>query len=127
MIRDEQDRAADAALAEMVEALAPTAADLRPEVLAFALAMERKLRANDHKSHWRGCTLGYLRRRLRTEVRELLAALDACRRNQLVATDRERAALAGAVTDEAADVANFCMMLADVARESVGRPTEATP
>lgn len=76
-----------------------TAADLRPEVLAFALAMERKLRANDHKSHWRNCTLGYLRRRLRTEVRELMAALDAHRRTSLVA--------------DAADIANFCMMFAD--------------
>ena len=88
-----------------------TAADLRPEVLAFALAMERKLRANDHKGGWGGCTTGYLRRRLRAEVRELMKAMDAVRHAQqrLFASPEQHAA----VLDEAADVANFCLMLSD--------------
>lgn len=103
---------------------------LRPQVQAFAEAMEKKLRENDHKGGWKdvcGCTTGYLTRRLRTELRELVTEIGktnraytkygqgryGLERDQLAARkklDGQRAKLLG----EAADVANFAMMIADV-------------
>lgn len=44
---------------------------LRPEVLAFAIAMERELRANDHKGGWKGCHPIELVNHLNDEVKEL--------------------------------------------------------
>jgi len=40
---------------------------VRPEVAAFAVQMELKLRENDHKPHWRESSLSYLIARLREE------------------------------------------------------------
>lgn len=72
----------------------------RPEVEAFADAMEAKLRANDHKRGWRECNLQYLSMRLTQEREELRQAI-------------ERDATPQEILDEAADVANFAMMIAD--------------
>lgn len=72
-------------------------ADCRPEVQAFAIAMERKLRENDGKKHWRKCSPKYLRRRLAEELNELLFEADSPED----------------VTDECADIGNFAMMVAD--------------
>ena len=71
---------------------------LRPEVLAFASVMESKLRANDHKAHWRECSLDYLLTRLEQEALELREAINC----------------GDGVIGEAADVANFAMMIADI-------------
>lgn len=76
---------------------------LRAEVLWFAQAMERELQANDHKSHWSGCEVTYLLRRLRDEMGELDRALS-------------NGAPSERIISEAADVANFAMMVADNAR-----------
>jgi hypothetical protein len=57
--------------------------------------MEMRLRANDHKGGWYDCTLQYLKKRLHEEVMELRSS----RRDTRV--------------EEAADVANFAMMIAD--------------
>lgn len=73
----------------------PEAFELRPVVLKFAEVMERQLRKNDWKGHWGCCTGSYLFNRLRGEVNELARA---------PAQDR---------LAEAADVANFAMMIAD--------------
>jgi hypothetical protein len=70
--------------------------DCRPEVQAFAIAMEKKLRENDHKTHWRKCAVKYLRRRLAEELIEL----DDAEHPEDVAA-------------ECVDVANFAMMIAD--------------
>lgn len=75
---------------------------IRPEVQMFAELMEQKLRENDAKGGWDRCTRGYLLRRLATETRELRAAV------------QRRTVDPVEVAREAADVANFCMMLADV-------------
>lgn len=75
---------------------------LRPEVLRFARAMEKKLRANDHKKHWYWMGSQYLSVRLTQESRELRHAMKRGNADQIL--------------DEAADVANFAMMIADVAR-----------
>ncbi len=72
---------------------------LRPEVLAFALAMEKRLRENDHKGGWHEASDQYLLRRLYEEVIELQWALAEPQEDNVIR--------------EAADVANFSMMLAD--------------
>ncbi|MDI6872468.1 MAG: hypothetical protein QME79_14175 [Bacillota bacterium] len=81
---------------------APT---IRPEVAAFALLMEAKLRENDGKKpHWRttGETTASLVAGLLAEAAELVETIWASRM------------LPGArVHLEAADVANYAMMVAD--------------
>lgn len=74
---------------------------LRPCVQKFAQEMERKLRANDHKTHWLGSETKYLSRRLTEECSELRRAIRRGNADETLA--------------EAADVANFAMMLADKA------------
>ena len=72
----------------------------RKSVMWFARAMEKKLKANDHKGHWRHLEVGHLRRRLAQEIEELKRAIDA---NESPAR----------VLLEAADAANFAMMIAE--------------
>ncbi|NBJ13243.1 hypothetical protein [Microvirga arsenatis] len=90
----------DKLLAE-AEAAASMVSYLRPEVLAFALLMEQQLRANDHKPGWKNDAPVVLMDRLHEEAAELHEALKQ-------GDYREHIAL------EAADVANFAMMIADV-------------
>lgn len=72
----------------------------RPEVRAFADLMEAKLRENDHKPGWKRDHPADLMDRLKEELAELHDAL--------FAGDLEL------IGPEAADVANFAMMIADV-------------
>jgi hypothetical protein len=78
---------------------------VREELARFAEAMEEKLLANDHKTHWNTVSLTYLRHRLGMELEEL-----------------DRAFISGAgeeqVQGEAVDVANFAMMLYDNIRRN---------
>lgn len=74
--------------------------DCRPEVLAFALAMEERLRANDHKGGWKQERLQYLLDSAREEVEEVESAA----RSQRPMVDIAR---------ESADAANYLMMIAD--------------
>lgn len=76
-----------------------------PYVLAFAHEMERKLAANRHKGDregWVKMPQGWLLTRVLAETAELASALDA----------EDGSAR---ITSEAADLANFAMMIADVA------------
>jgi NTP pyrophosphatase (non-canonical NTP hydrolase) len=83
-------------------AAAQMRAALRPVLWSFALRMEAELRRNDHKGGWGNDAPESLLRRLRDEVRELHDAMrQGTRGNDCVAK-------------EAADVANFAMMLADL-------------
>jgi len=75
---------------------------LRPEVQAFATVMEHKLRLNDYKGGWDDCSWEYLWGKLREETREL----DNASKQKLQGNN--------AVTEEAADVANIALMLADM-------------
>lgn len=77
----------------------------RPEVRAFADAMEAKLRENDHKPGWKGDHPRDLMRRLDEEANEL---------RKLLPVGGARVTDGGGVLREAADVANFAMMIADV-------------
>ena len=74
---------------------------LRPEVQRFAEMMESKLRENDHKGGWEDDTCGSLFARMIEEGDELHEALAQIRQ------------IPEKVAGEAADVANFCLMIAD--------------
>jgi NTP pyrophosphatase (non-canonical NTP hydrolase) len=76
--------------------------ELRPQVAEFAQEMERKLRENDYKGGWDVCSMTYLVRRLSEEVAEL--------KDALINPAQEFPDIIG----EAADVANFAMMVADM-------------
>ncbi len=80
----------------------------RPEVAKFAELMERKLRANDWKGGWINDDPAMLLQRLREEVDELDRALMYSEINP-----REVDVNVNAI-DEAVDVANFALMIADV-------------
>ena len=69
-------------------------------VLEFAVIMQEKLDANDHKDHWSTMSLQYLFTRLAQETGELSRA----NKKKLHPDQIDR---------EAADVANFAMMIAD--------------
>lgn len=74
---------------------------IRPEVLAFARIMEAKLRAHDDRPGWKEDQVGALLLRAIEELDEVRDAWQTGR------SSKEMAA-------EAADVANFAMMIADV-------------
>jgi len=76
---------------------------LRPKVRRFAEYMELKLRENEHKPGWQSDPAPGLLRRLREETVELEDILEL----------KESPVLRTFVTGEAADIANFAMMLAD--------------
>lgn len=73
---------------------------LRSELAWFAERMEQKLRANDHKRHWRELEFEMLVVGLVEELDELTDAIGE--------RDTE------AIIDECVDVANRAMMLADL-------------
>ena len=84
---------------------------LRPEVRIFAAHMERKLRKNDHKAGWDNALPAEMEGRLDEEVAGLHQAVDAIRG---YGPSRVRVV---DVWEEAADVGNFAMMLAQVATD----------
>jgi NTP pyrophosphatase (non-canonical NTP hydrolase) len=103
---------------------------LRPTLLAFAQEMERVLRANDYKGGWQTCQLPWLLSRLCEEAAELVEAFTGTSGEQkrMFAAHHLRCAAReladcpplmpkrnAGVAWEAADVANFCMMIWDVA------------
>ncbi len=73
---------------------------LRAEVIAFAVAMETKLRLNDFKGGWQDMSEGDLVERIQDELQELELAV-------------VRSEPAEVVLSEAADVANIAMFIAD--------------
>jgi len=78
---------------------------LRDDLAWFANKMELVLRCNDHKSHWTNLTPQQLYTRLQQETHELAQEME-----------RYGTLDGGAwkIIKEAADVANFAMMIADV-------------
>lgn len=89
----------------------PVAVALRPVVQRFAEVMEAKLRENDHKGGWEEDSPSDLFARLMEESNELERSFEPVAGCVPVVHD---AALASKVAREAADVANFAMMIADV-------------
>ena len=92
---------------------------LRPEVLRFAENMEKKLREHDDRPGWKDNAPEALLARLRQETDELDEAI----------ASRMQTTSSSEVMDEAADVANFCMMIHDVYRisDSLLRPPTPLP
>lgn len=93
--------------------------NVRIELQRFSEIMEQKLQENDHKGHWKGCNLGYLTRRLKEEVRELeekisLYKQDIAMGGRSVGEGLGLAPTPQTIHEEAADVANFAMMIAYV-------------
>lgn len=82
-----------------------TVNDLRPEVVQFAVLMERQLRKNDFKGGWKNDSAQALWPRIFEELEELGTELNPFRPPG--AHKRENIGL------EAADVANFLMMVTD--------------
>lgn len=85
---------------------------IRPSVQRFANAMEGQLRHNDHKGGWSGQGQGWLLMRLKQEVLELELELQKVRKMRNAVTH---------VVAEAADVANFAMMIAEREEDYVFR------
>lgn len=81
----------------------------RPKVREFAIGMEAKLAKNDHKRDWADLPLPALIRRLENEVAELKMAVDY--------------ESADAVAKECHDVANFALMIGDVANRKAADGT----
>ncbi|WP_336810898.1 hypothetical protein [Bosea sp. MMO-172] len=93
--------------------------DCRPEVLSFAILMERELRANDHKGGWKGDDPDVLAVRVEEEAGELRrAAID-----WMGHVAHSEKTLRAAVAEESADVANMAMMVADTAGALPPAPT----
>jgi len=86
----------------LMKRLPATSSAIRPVVQWFAEHMECELRANDHKPGWQHDSVVSLLARTHEELTELSECLHS--------GDGER------IVSEAADVANFAMMLADVAQ-----------
>lgn len=94
---------------------------LRPEVLAFAQLMERVLQENDHKGGWKECKPDWLVGRIRGEAMELRDLVRDHRIGTAGSTHRldyrpsySSPTIRQEIAREATDVANFCMMIADV-------------
>jgi hypothetical protein len=80
---------------------------VREPVRWFAERMEQTLRANDYKGGWKHCSFKYLLHRMREELKELRLAIEAYSDEEIIIR-------------EAADVANFAMMVADNMRRKAG-------
>ncbi len=79
---------------------------VREPVAQFAREMEAQLRANAWKSGWNGCLGDYLWDRTFQEMLKLRDALKAAGNPPTIAQGKR-------ITKEAADAANFLMMIAD--------------
>jgi len=90
-----------------------TLTGIRPTVLKFAVAMERKLVENDHKGGWKDCTNVYLFRRLKTETKELKEQIKIYKKESQKPGEYTGLTSMMEIKKEAADVANFAMMIAD--------------
>jgi NTP pyrophosphatase (non-canonical NTP hydrolase) len=82
--------------------------EVRESVKWFAEQMENKLKENDKKGGWDDCNIYWLIQRIREETNELLSAVNL---------NRDLGATKENIIGEAADVANFAMMIADIARK----------
>ncbi len=101
---------------EMAERLKVDGRPIRPEVLWFAQQMERKLRENEGKGGWAACRAQWLWERMMQESRELKGLLDM--KSEQYAQRGHLHECIDDVIAEAADVANFAMMIADVAHQN---------
>ena len=85
-------------------------AEVRPEVAAFALRMEARLRDNDHKPGWKDDHPQGLTDQSMRHAAKLALAVDRLLNDGVRNLEANR----NAVPTAAADLANFAMMVADV-------------
>ena len=90
-----------------------TLAECRPQVLSFAILMEEVLRENDHKGGWEDCDLEDLSQRIWGEAFELSAAVRPFYQ-AICMGDAVSDLMQIEIGNEAADVANYAMMVADL-------------
>jgi len=94
---------------------------LRPSVAWFAAQMEMKLRKyDDEKDGWEHCTFNYLFSALKEEIAELRDAWGPFG----LCEDDTLSDLKDKVVEEAADIANYAMMIADTAARWAARQEE---
>lgn len=97
-----------ATLAAIAEARGLRVVKARAEVISFAEAMEAALAKNEHKGGWKDDGALELHQRIVEETDELRAELMKRRERPGYANNQ------ALILSEAADVANFAMMVADV-------------
>jgi len=88
----------------------------RQSVQNFAQEMERKLRDNEHKGNWLNTDLLDMLDKLTEEKQELVRAVKKHNANYYSPNQPIDKNIMQQVTDEAADVANIAMMVADIVR-----------
>lgn len=93
-----------------------TLQDVRPEVVAFAIAMEEKLRKHDDRGGWDDCHVSYLCDRAMEELQELHVALEPFIAEGGGYGYPAPYNVRESILDETVDVANFCMMIADLSK-----------
>ena len=94
---------------------------LRPSVAWFAAQMEMKLRKyDDEKDGWEHCTFNHLFSALKGEIAELRDAWGPFG----LCEDDTLSDLKDKVVEEAADIANYAMMIADTAARWAARQEE---
>ncbi len=87
---------------------------LRESVRRFAEQMELKLRENEHKGGWQDDLPEDLIDRIDEEIAELRASVSDEFFTACQGPSQERQIARRRIAREAADVANFCLMVADV-------------
>ncbi len=85
---------------------------IRNEIMQFAEEMEIKLRENDHKGGWEHCNYSSLIEKLEQEIQEI-KELFTCKE---CSADTPYPSSYLELIREAADVANYAMMIADNAK-----------
>ncbi|MCK5601150.1 hypothetical protein KAR91_04720 [Candidatus Pacearchaeota archaeon] len=94
--------------------------ELRPELEWFAEQMEKKLKENDDKRGWAGEKLSWMHSLLEREVKEVKAAFKDLGDASWSGDEEHINDALEEVVEEAADVANFAMMIADLANKRKG-------
>lgn len=89
----------------MVDQLIP-----RPEIMAFAREMERRMAENDFRPGWQGSSVSYLSLRMREEAQRAAALALGMPVGTLEGQTR-----AQNIINHAVDAANYTMMLAIIA------------
>lgn len=94
--------------------------DIRPEVLQFAVDMEGKLRANDHKGGWADRTGPELVMKIESDASELYELMRAIGRGEAMEgktfmriSGVKKQVPSGTIRFMCADIANYAMMISN--------------
>lgn len=118
----ERERELEALRSKAIDTVCKVAEDIpaNPALNWFAKVMDEKLSLNDHKPGWRNESLGWLFKRLHGELAEAHEACGIVTAHLAAGSSREDTEQAiNEAINEMADVANYCMMVADSLRVRV--------